>query len=142
VDDLTLQHADLDARLKNAHTEETRLLDLMSGRTGSVSDLLATERELARVQETIERLTAEKRAMNDSVEFATIHLTVSSPSTPFTQTPGKSIAHAWSTGVAAAHAIVVFVLMAVAALSPTMVPLIAFGALLVIVIRRVRRSVA
>jgi hypothetical protein len=142
VDDVTLQHADLDARLKNARTEEARLLDLMSSRTGSVADLLATERELARVQETIERLAAEKRAMNDSVDFATVHLVVSAPNTPVTKTPGRSIAHAWSLGVSAAHAIAVFVLMAVATLSPTIVPLFAFVALLVFLVRRLRRPVA
>jgi Domain of unknown function (DUF4349) len=136
VDDLTEQHADLDARLRNARTQEQRLLELMSNKTANIGDLLTTEKELARVRETVERLDAEKRTMDASIDFATVHVSISSMTTPAAQTPGKSIMHAWSAGVNGARTIAVFLAMVAAAVSPTLLPILAFFVLLFFVFRK------
>ena len=140
VDDLTDQHADLDARLHNARVEEQRLLDLMKTNTGNLSDLLTTERELARVRETVEKLDAEKRTMDGTIELATIHLSITCVTSSAEDTPWKSIHHAWSSGVTGARAIAVYAMMVIATVSPTLLPLAAFALLVIFFARRVQRQ--
>jgi hypothetical protein len=74
--DVTEAIADTEARLVAARTEETRLLALISDRTGSVADVLAAERALADVRERVERLDAESRAARARVELATVEIGV------------------------------------------------------------------
>ena len=53
-----------------------RLVELLSRRTGDLADVLAVERELARVRLEIERMDAETRATRQRVDLATVALTV------------------------------------------------------------------
>jgi len=76
TEDLTEQHVDLRARLANARTTEQRLQQLLQNRTDNVADLLAAEREMARVREEIERLDARRLHLESRVEFSTIELHV------------------------------------------------------------------
>jgi predicted small lipoprotein YifL len=138
VDDVTDKHADLDARLRNARAQESRLLELMAQKTGSISDLLETEKELARVRENVEKLDAEKRTLDGQIEMTTLHVAIAHTSAASWDTPGKSIAHAWSLGVHGAKAFFVTVAMVLAATSPTVLPIVAFLALVVLVARRLR----
>ena len=64
-------------RTANARREEQRLVGLLSQRTGDLADVLAVERELARVRLEIERMEAETCATQQRVDLATIDLTVS-----------------------------------------------------------------
>ena len=57
-DDVTQQHVDLKARLTNAKAEEARLRTFFD-QAKSVTDMLAIERELARVRGDIESMTAQ-----------------------------------------------------------------------------------
>ena len=138
VDDVTEKHADLDARLRNARAQEARLLELMANKTGSVSDLLETEKELARVRENVEKLDAEKRTLDGQIELATLHVSIARTSSASWDTPGKSIAHAWSTGVHGAKAFAVTAAMVIAATSPTVLPILALLTLAVLLARRLR----
>ncbi|HEY1957288.1 MAG TPA: DUF4349 domain-containing protein [Polyangiaceae bacterium] len=138
VQDVTEQRADLGARLHAARTQEDRLLDIMKNRTGSIGDLIDSEKELARVRENIEKLEAEQRTMESKIAMATIHLTLTTPSTAAWQTPGHSVAQSWHAGVRGAEAIATWLAMAVAALAPTLVPLFALFALLIVIVRRAR----
>ncbi|MDP6550126.1 MAG: DUF4349 domain-containing protein [Dehalococcoidia bacterium] len=54
AEDVSEQFIDLEARLKSSLREEQSLLSLL-GRTGTVSEVLAIERELARVRAEVER---------------------------------------------------------------------------------------
>lgn len=77
-EDVTEQHADLDARLRSQRTLEERLLAILGG-VQSVSDALAVEAQLVGVRTEIERLEARLRTMNDRVAMATISLVVEAP---------------------------------------------------------------
>jgi|SRR6185312_2008923 len=138
VQDVTEQRADLGARLRAARTQEDRLLDIMKNHTGSIADLIDSEKELARVRENIEKLEAEQRTMESKIAMASIHLTLTTPSTAAWQTPGHSVAQAWHAGVRGAEAIGTWCAMAVAALSPTLVPVLALLALVIFLVRRAR----
>src|SRR4030095_11795730 len=51
TEDVTKAYFDTDARLKNAHVMEQRLIEMSKTKTGKVSDLLQVEKELGRVRE-------------------------------------------------------------------------------------------
>ena len=55
VEDVGEEYVDLSARVTNAKRLEERLVGLLATRTGKLEDVLAVERELARVREEIER---------------------------------------------------------------------------------------
>ncbi len=73
-EEVTRQHADLVARLKNARETEQRLIDVLRTRTGKVSDVLEVEQEIARVRGEIEQMEAERKALEHRVDFATVDL--------------------------------------------------------------------
>ena len=75
-DDVTESFRDLGLRTANARKEEQRLVELLTRRTGDLSDVLAVERELARVRLEIERMEAEIRATQQRVDLATVTLTI------------------------------------------------------------------
>ena len=76
-EDVTRQSADLDSRLANARTSETRLRGLLERRTGDLADVLAVERELARVRQEIESMEAERKSLDQRVTYATVNITLS-----------------------------------------------------------------
>src|SRR5207245_4314784 len=51
TEDITKAYFDTDARLKNAHVMEQRLIDMLKTKTGKVADLLQVGRELERFGE-------------------------------------------------------------------------------------------
>ena len=73
-DEVTQQHADLIARLKNSRQTEQRLQAILLQRTGKISDVLAVEQEIARVRGEIERMEAEQKSLEHRVEFAALDL--------------------------------------------------------------------
>jgi hypothetical protein len=75
-EDVTQQHADLDQRLKTARDTEDRLRAILQQRTGSVSDVLQVEEEIARVRGDIESMEAEQTNLEHRVDFASIDLSV------------------------------------------------------------------
>jgi len=75
--DVTKEYVDLDARLRNAQNTEQRLAALERDRTAKLSDVLSVETEIARVREEIERMTAQKRNLQNSVDLATLRVTIS-----------------------------------------------------------------
>jgi hypothetical protein len=73
-EEVTQQHADLVARLKNSRETEQRLQDVLRTRTGKVKDVLEVEEEIARVRGEIEQMEAEQQNLEHRVSFATIDL--------------------------------------------------------------------
>jgi anti-sigma factor RsiW len=73
-EEVTQQHADLLARLKNSRETEQRLQDVLRTRTGKVKDILEVEEEIARVRGEIEQMEAEQQTLEHRVNFATIDL--------------------------------------------------------------------
>jgi hypothetical protein len=97
--DITSQYVDLAARLSNARNSEQRLLALMRERTGTLKDVVEVEHEIASVRETIERMEAQLKDLNNKVEFVTIQLELSEqyhaelqPSAPSTRTELRNAA--------------------------------------------------
>jgi hypothetical protein len=85
--DVTSQSQDLDARITALRTSVDRLLDLMS-RATSTTDLIAIESVLSDRQQNLESLEAQKSALTDQVQFATITLELGSPATAPAHVPG------------------------------------------------------
>ena len=75
-EDVTQQHADLDQRLKTARDTEERFRTILQERTGTVSDVLQVEEEIARVRGDIESMEAEQTNLDHRVDFASIDLSV------------------------------------------------------------------
>lgn len=138
VEDVTEARADLEARLHNARIEEERIKDILQHHTAGLTDVLAAERELARVREKIEQFDAQQRTMDGKIALATIKVHLVMPSDAVTseleawRTPGKSIASAFNVGLKGTAAVLVYTAMVLAASSPLTVPVgiviaIAFG---------------
>jgi hypothetical protein len=77
--DVGEEFTDVTARAANARRLEQRLLDLLATRTGRLSDVLAIERELARVREEIERMEGRLRYLKAHVATSTLSVTVHEP---------------------------------------------------------------
>jgi hypothetical protein len=73
-EEVTQQHADLVARLKNSHETEVRLQAILQQRTGKIEDVLQVEEEIARVRGEIETMEADQKALEHRVDFATVDL--------------------------------------------------------------------
>jgi hypothetical protein len=76
-EEVTQQHADLVARLKNSRETEQRLQAILTQRTGKISDVLEVEQEIARVRGEIEQMEAEQKNLEHRVDFATLDLKLS-----------------------------------------------------------------
>ena len=76
TEDVTKAYFDTDARLKNAHVMEQRLIDMLKIKTGKVSDLLQVEKELGRVREEIEKMQGELKYWDSQVQFATVTISL------------------------------------------------------------------
>ena len=77
-EDVSERFIDLQARLKSSLREEESLLSLL-GRTSTVSEVLAIERELTRVRSDIERLQGQLNFLERRIDLATITVSLSSP---------------------------------------------------------------
>jgi hypothetical protein len=75
--DVSKQYIDLMARLANARNIAERLTHLLAERTGKLSDVLAVETELGRVQGEIEQMEAERKNTEAQVAYASLELNVS-----------------------------------------------------------------
>jgi hypothetical protein len=76
-EEVTAEHTDLVARLKNSRETETRLQDILRNHTGKVTDVLQVEQEMARVRGEIEQMESELKTLDHRIEFATITLAIS-----------------------------------------------------------------
>ena len=83
TEDVTDQLVDIEARLENLRAERDRLRELYE-QANETDDVLAVQRELADVQEEIERLEAKKASLERDVAYSTItvRLTEEPPDPP------------------------------------------------------------
>jgi len=73
-EEVTRQYVDLTARLANARNTEQRLNEVLKQNTGKMTDILAVEREISRVRGEIETMDAERRNLENQVQYATLEL--------------------------------------------------------------------
>lgn len=90
VDDVGEEYVDLSAREANAKRLEERLVNLLATRTGKLEDVLAVERELARVREEIERTEGRLRYLRTRSAMSTLSVTVHEPLPILGQNPGDN----------------------------------------------------
>jgi hypothetical protein len=74
--DVTAEYVDVEARLRNKRKEEERLLNVLSEATGKLEEVLAVEKELARVRGEIEQMEGRQRLLDDLVALSTVTLYV------------------------------------------------------------------
>jgi len=134
-DDVTQEHIDLSARLKNLRAEEVRLRSFLDDAT-KVSEMLEVERELARVRGEIESMQAQLTYLERQAALATLTLTLSEPGPVVSPgSEGWGLADAVTRGVQTAAALVRAVITVIVAL----IPLIALVAFVLIIGRFIRR---
>ena len=75
--DITDQFVDTEARLASDQQLETRLLELATARNGNLDQILAVERELARVRGEIESYQGHLKQWNDQVAMSTLTIAIS-----------------------------------------------------------------
>jgi len=130
AEDITDQYVDLSARLASAKTLEKRLLELASERTGNVENLLAVERELARVRGEIEGYEGRIRQWDGQIAMSTLTLglTTRAPVIAAKQTPtpglGERISTAFGASVDALRAFASGVAISAIAILPWLILLI------------------
>lgn len=75
VEDITLNYVATESRMKALQAEETRLLELMA-KAETLNDLLTVEKRLTEVRTELEEVTSALKVMENQVDFATIHLSI------------------------------------------------------------------
>jgi Domain of unknown function (DUF4349) len=86
--EVTMQLVDLEARLKNLRASETAFLALLD-RASSVSDVVAVQAELSRIQGDIESFEAQRAALADQVAMSSINVTLQLPVSPVNNAAGN-----------------------------------------------------
>jgi hypothetical protein len=136
VQDVGEEYVDLSARTANAKRLETRLVELLATRTGKLEDVLAVERELARVREEIERFEGRLRFLRTRVATSTLAVRLHEPAPVIggrgeTGVIGDAFRQAWRNFIGAIATVIAW--------SGALIPLLAVAAAVWIVIRRLRR---
>jgi acetolactate synthase small subunit len=91
AEDVGEEYADIGARMANSRRLEDRLVTLLRTQTGKLEDVLAVERELARVRQEIESTEARMRYLRTNVALSTIDVTVSERAPLVGQNPGRNV---------------------------------------------------
>jgi hypothetical protein len=89
--DVGEEYVDITARVANAKRLEERLINLLATRTGRLEDVLAVERELARVREEIERYEGRLRFLSTRVATSTIVASLHEEAPLVAATPGTNV---------------------------------------------------
>jgi hypothetical protein len=138
AEDVGEEYVDVSARVANARRLESRLVDILATRTGKLSDVLAVERELARVREEIERWEGRLRYLRARSAVSTLAVTVHEPPPILAGPPSTNpVAHAF---VEAWRNFVTLLAATIAAMG-VLVPVAVVAGLGWVGVRRVRRGV-
>ena len=140
--DVTDDFTDTEAQLRAKKSLEERLLTIVAS-AKSVKDMLEVEAELARVRTEIERLDGHARALADQTSFATIRLSLESPTQPLAENGElgwSKVRRAFAEAGGLSLSVVTGIIVVLGALAP----FLAIGGacfLLAIVVRRRRSAV-
>ena len=139
AEDVGEEFVDLTARIANARRLEERLVTLLATRTGKLDDVLAVERELARVREEVERQEGRLRYLRARTATSTLVVSLHEPfpvigTHPGENPIGEAFREMWRNFVG-------FTAAVIASLG-VVVPAAAITALAWAVVRRWRRGMA
>lgn len=90
AEDVGEEFVDVTARTTNSRRLEARLIELLAARTGKLTDVLAVERELARVREEIERYEGRLRYLKAHATLSTLTISAHEP-VPVVGRAGSSV---------------------------------------------------
>ena len=141
VDDVTLQYIDVDSQLKALKTEEERLLAMME-KADNLSDLLAIEKRLTQVQQEIQSVGSQLKALDSQIEYATVNLSISEvvEYTPVEEkTPWQEIGDGFMDSISDIWSGIVDTFVFLVANSPRLVLLGGVILLMVLLLRRCRK---
>ena len=139
VDDVTLQYIDVDSQLKALQTEEERLLAMME-KADNLTDLLAIEKRLTQVQQEIQSVGSQLKALDSQIEYATIYLSLSEvvEYTPVEEkTPWQEIGEGFMDSLSDIWSGLVDTFVFLVANSPR---LVLWGGIITVVVLLIRRS--
>ncbi len=77
--DITDQYFDLEIRMRNQKELEERLVALLKRPSNKLADLLAAERELARVRTDVDAMEGRKRLWDNQIAYSTVTINVREP---------------------------------------------------------------
>jgi len=90
-EDVGEEFVDVNVRLENGRRLERRLLQLLDTRTGKLEEVLAVERELARVREEVERLEGRVRFLRNRADLGTLTISVHEPMPLLSNYSGQNV---------------------------------------------------
>lgn len=88
--DVTQQYIDLEARIKNLKSEEERFVAIFD-QANTVEDMLAVEREIARLRGEIESLEGQFRYLKNRVNYASLYVSLDEEHTKTAEFEGLSL---------------------------------------------------
>ena len=140
--DVTLQYADTEAKITALKTEQNRLLELLSG-ANNLSEILEIEARLSDVTYELERYESQKRSYDNRIVYATVtlHIQEVQTLTPVEE-PGvwQRISEGFASSLEGVSSGLVDLFVFLIAGSPYFVVLGGFTALIVFLIRKLRRK--
>jgi uncharacterized protein YdcH (DUF465 family) len=92
VQDVTQQYIDLEARINNLKSEETRFVAIFD-KADTVEDMLAVEREIARLRGDIESLEGQFRYLSNQVSYASLQVSLDEEHIKTAEFEGLSLGH-------------------------------------------------
>ena len=142
--DVTGQVVDLGARIKNLQATETALQAIMA-RATEIKDVLAVQAELTQVREQIERLTAEKGALEEQAAYSTLTIGFQLKPTPILTAqeqfdPASEVDQASASLVSVLQALATAGIWFAIVWLPILLVLAVLGFIVLTVVRRVQRG--
>lgn len=139
--DVTQEHVDLDARLKNLRSTEAQLRTFMT-KAKNVTEMLAVEKELSRIRGEIESMEAQIAYLERQAAHSTVTIELTGPK-PVVRPVGED----WGFVAALTESVRAFVrtintmIVAIGAITPIVLILVATGLIIKVLMRRKRKTV-
>lgn len=143
--EVTAEFVDLEARLRNSRAEEKRLHEHLNESTKSLKDILAIEREIARVRGEIERAEGRLNVLKDLTALSTVTLTIEEiknyEPAP-TEEPGftTQVARTWDGSTDGLGGFLKGAALFFVSLTPWLVIIVPIGVVVLLVLRRLKRQ--
>ena len=133
--DVTDEFVDLQSRIRNAHSAERVLLNLMD-EAATIADTIRVQNQLERVQENVERMRGRLRVLDDQTSFSTLAVDVIEAGAPKEEDPEEAgaLAKAWNDAVDG----FVGVISAVIVASGVLLPVAVMALVVALLVRRLR----